>query len=158
MNTRMDRETMNTAMMTGVVALVVLGAIVIVFWGVRGFLPGSRLMEQPLPAPNDLDANKAVFKMFFTNWCPHCRNAKPKWASFETLLKNNSFTYGGKTITLEKINCEVDKGQCARYRADAYPTYKLITDKKMYEYIGPPDVTAWRTFLKSALGTETPAS
>lgn len=154
----MDRETLNTVVMTGVVALVVLGTIVIVFWGVRGFMPGSRLMEQPLPAPNDLDDNTAVFKMFYANWCPHCRNAKPKWGSLETLIKNNHFTYGGKTVTLEKINCEVDKGQCSRYRADAYPTYKLITDKKMYEYIGPPDVETWRTFLKSALGTETASS
>jgi thiol-disulfide isomerase/thioredoxin len=147
-------EVFSTAGITLLVAVVVFGVFVGLYWGVRGFLPGSRVYEQDLPGPNDLDKNNAVFRMFYVNWCPHCRDAKPKWDSLGQLFKNQVYTYGGKTVTLEKVNCELEKGKCARYKVNAYPTFKVETDQKVYEYVGPADPTVWRTFLGSALGRE----
>lgn len=151
----MDREAWTAVATTLGVTIVLFGVFVALYWAVRGFFPGSRLYEQELPGPNDLDAKTVKFHMFYTNWCPHCKNAKPKWASLEQLMKNQQYTYGGKSVQLNKVNCETDPGQCSRYGADAYPTFKLETNSKLYEYVGPADVQTWRTFLKTALGTET---
>lgn len=148
----MDSEAWSAVATTLGVSIVLMGVFVGLYWALRGFMPGSRLYEQELPGPNDLDAKTTKFRMFYTNWCPHCKNAKPKWASLGQAMKNNPMTYGGKTVVLEAVNCELDKGKCARYGVDAYPTFKLETNSKLYEYIGPPEVNTWQTFFKSALG------
>ena len=70
------------------VTLVLFVVFVVIYRFVRGFMPGSRVLEQPLPGPSDLDSQTAKFKLFYTNWCPHCTSAKPIWDSFETLMKN----------------------------------------------------------------------
>ena len=136
------------------VTLVLFVVFVVIYRFVRGFMPGSRVLEQPLPGPSDLDSQTAKFKLFYTNWGPHCTSAKPIWDSFETLIKNQGYTYGGKTVVIEKINCETEKGKCSRYQVDSYPTFKLETNQKLYEYQGPADQSVWRTFLSSALGPE----
>lgn len=150
----MDRDAWMGLATTFGLTFVLFAVFVGLYWAVRGFLPGSRLYEQELPGPNDLDAKTTRFRMFYTNWCPHCKAAKPVWDSFHQLMENQQFTYGGKTVELLKVNCEVDKGQCSRYGVDAYPTFKLETNSKVYEYVGPANVETWRTFLKTALGTE----
>ena len=127
---------------------------VVVYKAVKGFYPGSRLYEEPLPGPNDLDAQTAKFMMFYTNWCPHCRNAKPHWDSLEKGHKNETITYGGKTVVFEKINCDAATAKCAQYKADSYPTFKLETDSKLYEFVGNPTPALFKTFLNSALGQE----
>jgi hypothetical protein len=128
---------------------------VVVYWAFRGFLPGSRVVEQPLVAPNDLDTKTAKFKLFYVNWCPHSKEALEKITEFEGLL--SQFRYGGKRVVIEKIDCETNKDECALYNVDAYPTYKLETNSKMYEYVGPASVQTYVAFLTSALGKETPA-
>lgn len=150
----MDNEAWVAVATTLGMSIVLMGVFVGLYWAFRGFLPGSRLYEQELPGPNDLDAKTTKFRMFYTNWCPHCKSAKPKWASLGQAMKTNPMTYGGKTVVLEAVNCELDKGKCARYGADAYPTFKLETNSKLYEYVGPPEVNTWQTFFKSALGPE----
>ena len=42
---------------------------------------------------------------FYTNWCPHCKNAKVEWDQFKNI-------YQGKTIKNMKINClEINCGR-----------------------------------------------
>lgn len=154
----MDSETWSAMAVTLGVSVVVFAVFVGLFWAVKGFMPGSRLYEQDLPSPNDLDSQTAVFRMFYVNWCPHCKDAKPVWKRMEQLLENQKVTFGGKTIRMEQVNCELDKGTCSKYRADAYPTFKLETNKKVYEYVGAPDLKLWTTFFTSALGKKEKSS
>ena len=127
---------------------------VFVYWAFRGFLPGSRVVEQPLVAPNELDTKTAKFKFFYVNWCPYSKEALEKMKELEGLLSQN--TYGGKHVVIEFIDCENRKDDCALYKVDAYPTYKLETNSKMFEYVGPANIQTYITFLKSELGKEVP--
>jgi hypothetical protein len=70
------------------------------------------------------------------------------------LLKNRNYTYGGKTVFMEEINADSDKGKTALYKVTAYPTFKLETTEKLYEMQGRPSSAAFRAFLISALGEE----
>jgi len=127
---------------------------VLLYWAFRGFLPGSRVVEQPLVAPTDLDGKTAKFKLFHVKWCPYSKDAVDKMKEFEGLL--SQYTYGGKRVVVEYIDCEVLKDDCALYKIDAYPTYKLETSIKMFEYVGPASTDAYTVFLESALGKEAP--
>lgn len=137
------------------ITLLVVGASVGIYYGVRGIMPGSRVIQQTAVSENNgLQPNQAKFMFFYTTWCPHCKTAQQPWASMKELLKQRSYTYGGKEISFEEINVEGDKGKAALYQIKAYPTFKLETTDKLYEMLGAPSTPAFRAFLISALGPE----
>lgn len=147
-------ELLKTALIAGSFTIFVSVVFVVTYWAFRGFLPGSRVVEMPLPAPNALDGKTATFKLFYVRWCPYSREALDKFDSFKDVVSD--YTYGGKRVKLELIDCEVHKDDCALYKVDAYPTYKLETSVKMFEYIGPSDIETYQTFLAAALGKKEP--
>jgi thiol-disulfide isomerase/thioredoxin len=124
------------------------------FWAFRGFPPGSRLVVGELPTSNDLKANQATFLFFYTQWCPYSQDAIPKVKSLSELV--GGFTYGGNVVTVNPINCEAEEKLCNRYGVTAYPTYKLITASKVYEYSGPPRTSTYEEFIVTALGAKEP--
>ena len=121
---------------------------------ITGVAPGSKLIIEDPPVQNNQDPQQATFMFFYTTWCPHCKKAQQPWSSMKELLKNQKYTYGGKTIFMEEINAENDKGKTALYKIKAYPTFKLETSEKVYEMQGPPSTASFRAFLTSALGEE----
>jgi thiol-disulfide isomerase/thioredoxin len=137
------------------IGIVLAACIVGIYYAVRGFVPGVPTYQGiPSNVSSGLDDNQATFMFFYTTWCPWCKKAQPIWSSFKESLKTNPKTYGGYTVNFEDINAENDKGKSALYQVDAYPTYKLQTKDKIYEYKGAPSVDAFRTFLASSLGKE----
>ncbi len=149
---------MNELLKSGLIAagftLFLFLLFIISYWAFRGFLPGSRVVEQPLVAPNDLDGTTSKFKLYHVKWCPYSKEAVEALESFRGEVEQN--TFGGKHVVIEFVDCEVHKDECNLYKIDSYPTYKLETSIKMYEYIGPSDIRAYREFLVSALGKEEP--
>ena len=105
-----------------------------------------------LPTENDLLADQATFLFFYTDWCPYSDDALPKVRSLAGIVPD--FTYGGKNVSVETVNCEIDSSKCRSYSVTAYPTYKLITASKAYEYSGPSRTATYEEFLTSALGNK----
>lgn len=143
-------EIFNAAWLT-VLLLVI---FIVTYWALRGFLPGSKLVEMPLVSPNDLDEKTVRFKLFHVKWCPYSKDAVTAFESFRELLKEKKYKYGSKRVDIELIDCEDKPKECETYSVDAYPTYKLETNNKMIEYKGPPNSTAYREFLVQAVGKE----
>ena len=140
--------------MTIVIPLILIVVVVFGYKMFSGVAPGSKLIVEDPPIQNNQDPNQATFMFFYTTWCPHCKKAQQPWSSMKELLKTRKYTYGGKTIFMEEINAESDKGKTALYKIKAYPTFKLETSEKVYEMKGPPSTASFRAFLISALGEE----
>lgn len=136
------------------IALVASLAIIGIYWAVRGFPPGVSMYQTPPLIPNGIDPGQAKFMFFYTPWCPHCKTAQPVWASLKETLKNTPSTFGGHTVVFEEINCDSDKGKSALYKIEGYPTFKLETDSKLYDFKGKPSVVALQTFLTQTLGQQ----
>lgn len=137
------------------VSFIVVLAFISIYYTITGTPPGARVIEQDVPiSANGLEPHQAKFMFFYTTWCPHCTHAKEPWASFKQMLKNQSYTYGGKEIQFEEINAEADKGRSALYKISSYPTFKVETDSKVYEMVGKPSPQTFRAFLTKALGSE----
>jgi thiol-disulfide isomerase/thioredoxin len=137
-----------------IVALVVVIGFIAIYYLVTGLLPGSRLIESTPPVENDMDDNSAKFMFFYTPWCPWCKKAQQPWASMKELLKNSHYSYGGKKVFMQEVNCDSDKGKAALYKITAYPTFKVETKMKVFEMTGNPTVSNFRRFLKEVLGPE----
>lgn len=150
----------NELVVTGAKAIGITFAILVIFvgfyWAFRGFPPGSRVVISELPKVHPegkKSVGEATFYFFYTSWCPYSKEALPKVESLRDLVVD--YTYGGKRIHVELINCDVDKKRCELYKIDSYPSYKLETSNNLYTYDGPADVSVFREFLISALGPET---
>lgn len=137
-----------------IISAIVVTVCIGIYYLVTGKPPGARVIEQDPPIDSGLDENQAIFMFFYASWCPHCKHAEQPWASLKQLIKNESYTYGGKYVNFEEINAETNKGKSALYKITGYPTFKVVTDKKVYEMVGAPNVSNFREFLKKALGDE----
>ena len=112
----------------------------------NGHVKNSANYETPEQGGNN---NIVEVMYFYTNWCPHCKNAKPEWDQFKEI-------YQGKTINNMKINCldincDEDEASADKYKVEAYPTIKLLKDGTVYEYDAKPNVDTLGQFLNSVL-------
>ena len=147
-------ELLSTVGIPFAIALAVVVGFVGIYYLITGIMPGSRTIVTSPPIENDMDENAAKFMFFYTPWCPWCKKAQQPWASMKELIKNSNYSYGSKTVSLEEVNCDGDKGKAALYKINAYPTFKLETTDKMYEMVGKPSTASFRAFLINALGSE----
>jgi len=134
------------------IALALALLVVGIYWAIRGYPPGVSTYQMPPLTPNGIDSGQAKFMFFYTPWCPHCKTAEPIWASLKETLKNTPSTFGGHTVLFEEINCDSDKGKSALYKIEGYPTFKLETDSKLYDFKGRPSVAGLEAFLTQVLG------
>jgi hypothetical protein len=148
----MLNEYLTTGLQAGGITLAFIIVFVGFYWAFRGFPPASRLVISDPPVENDLRPDQATFMFFFVKWCPYSQDAMPKVESLRQIV--SEFTYGGKDVVVKMINCDADKRECQKYKVDSYPDFKLLTAKKVYEYVGPDSVGVMREFLVSALGPE----
>lgn len=147
----MDISTIATAFG---VSLVVVLLVIGIYYFTKGILPGSRTIITTPPVENAMDETQAKFMFFYTPWCPWCKKTQQPWASMKELLRNSGYLYGGKKVVLEEVNCDSDKGKAALYKIAAYPTFKVETNMKVFEFSGQPTVKNFRSFLKEVLGPE----
>jgi hypothetical protein len=143
-------DVLKTGLIASGVTLVALFVFIGIYWAIRGYPPASRMLVEEVKEIGIPD-DKAHFLFFFTKWCPYSEDAQPIVKSLESIVKDR--TYGGKTVDIQYINCETDR-KCTEYKVASYPSYKLKTSSRTFEYLGPPKVTVLREFLVEALGPE----
>jgi len=140
-------------MLTEILIALALALLVVgIYSAIRGYPPGVSTYQMPPLTQNGIDPGQAKFMFFYTPWCPHCKTAQPIWASLKETLKNTPSTFGGHTVIFEEINCDSDKGKSALYKIEGYPTFKLETDSKLYDFKGRPSVAGLEAFLTQVLG------
>ena len=103
--------------------------------------------------PGDKPSNNAELLFFYTDWCPHCKTAKPIWNDLKSEYQNK--TINGYTIIFTDIDCseetaEVDK-MMNQYGVEGYPTIKLLKDGQVIEYDAKPTKDTLTQFLNTVL-------
>lgn len=150
-------ETVSSAAIGLVIAIVVVVASIWLYNNVTGVMPGAKLVLVPpnTTLPSGVDENTAKFMFFYTTWCPHSRKAEGPWKSFQQIIKNTPRKYGGMTLQFEDVNAESETGKSALYGIEHYPTFKIQTKDSVYEFVGLPTVNNFRQALISTFGQET---
>ena len=149
------------ALHASLITFTVLLVAFVLFWALRGFLPGSVIVEAPPPtrkgtpgaagAPYDVD-----FNFYYVNWCPFSIDALAAVRSLNTLVKSS--VYGLATVHVKMVDCESEGEKCRAANVDGYPSYSLVAPHKTFHYAGPPKTATYEQFLVSALGPKKPAS
>lgn len=102
----------------------------------------------------DTGSNKqAELMLFYVDWCPHCKTAKPEWDSLKTTYENK--TINGYTIIFTEYNCTNETSEVEelmnKYKIEGYPTIKLLKDSQIIEYDAKPTKSTMEQFLNTVL-------
>lgn len=93
----------------------------------------------------------AEILFFYTDWCPHCTSAKPEWNAFKTGTTN----VNGYTIIYKEINCTKEspesEAMMEKYKVEGFPTIKLISNGKVYDFDSKPTKQNLTQFVNSVL-------
>ena len=105
------------------------------------------------PAVIEAFSDKAELMFFYTDWCPHCKTAKPVWESLKTSYETEKIS--GKTIVFTEVNCTEDKPEVEalmdKFKVEGYPTFKLVSDGKVYDFDAKPTEESLVSFMKKFL-------
>jgi thiol-disulfide isomerase/thioredoxin len=104
--------------------------------------------------PKDQNSNKtATLMLFYVDWCPHCKTAKPEWETLKSEYDGKSIN--GYTVTFEEYNCTNETAETAelmdKYSIEGYPTIKLVKDNQIIEYDAKPTKSTMEQFLNTVI-------
>lgn len=126
----------------GMIALFILA---IVFF--NSYTKSSR-REMFTNSPND-----CVIRMFYVNWCGHCKTTKPEFQKF--MEQNNNKEINGKNVKIEMIDCEAsdaDKQLASQFGVKSYPTIIAQVNGKQVPFEGGDRTTqGFNNWLQSIL-------
>jgi thiol-disulfide isomerase/thioredoxin len=102
----------------------------------------------------DANSNKtATMMLFYVDWCPHCKTAKPEWENLKTEYEGKQIN--GYTIIFTEYNCTNESPEneelMNKYKIEGYPTIKLLKDNEVVEYDAKPTKSTMDQFLHTVL-------
>jgi thiol-disulfide isomerase/thioredoxin len=125
---------------------IAVGVTVIVVAVVAGLYFSGKLKLK-----SGFQGGKDQFTMYYAQWCPHCKTAKPE---FEKLVGQSPMKVGDKSITVRMLEQGEDAaGEMKEKKVSGFPTFLLETaDGNTIEYKGERTTEGFLKFLNTTLG------
>jgi thiol-disulfide isomerase/thioredoxin len=103
---------------------------------------------------SDPNSNKtAEMMLFYVDWCPHCKTAKPEWENLKSEYEGKQIN--GYTLVFSEYNCTAETSEneelMNKYKIEGYPTIKLLKDSQVIEYDAKPTKSTMEPFLHTVL-------
>jgi thiol-disulfide isomerase/thioredoxin len=135
-----------------ILVLAILSAVYLFY-----YLPSLKSYYKPnseqIPLGATGSSKEAELMLFYVDWCPHCKTAKPVWNDLKSQYENK--TINGYTVVFTEINCTEETAETEemmnRYNIEGFPTIKLIKDGQVIEYDAKPTKETLVQFLNSVL-------
>jgi len=87
---------------------------------------------------------------FYAPWCGHCKSLEPTWEALAAELKAQP------GIHVAKVDATVETNLASRFNIRGYPTLKLFSDGRLYDYSGGRDLEslkAWAAGFRETSST-----
>jgi thiol-disulfide isomerase/thioredoxin len=146
----------NIAILIGVIILIYVANYIY-----KTYMPSSssgtvykaNLEHMTTEEANTAAAKQAEIMMFYADWCPHCKSAKPEWESFKNEYDGKKVN--GYTLVFTEYNCTTEtpetKDAVEKYGVEGFPTIKLIKDNQVIEYDAKPTKPILTQFVNTVL-------
>ena len=99
------------------------------------------------------DNKEAELLLFYVDWCPHCKTAKPVWNDIKSEYENK--TINGYKVIFTEVNCTEETAEVEqmmnKYNIEGFPTIKLLKDGQVIEYDAKPTKDTLTQFLNTVL-------
>jgi thiol-disulfide isomerase/thioredoxin len=136
-----------------IVAIILLG--VLGYYMYNNFFTNSTLYSANREnLENNENSNKtANLMLFYVDWCPHCKTAKPEWENLKSQYEGKNIN--GYTVVFTEYNCTTESAETEelmnKYNIEGYPTVKLLKDNQIIEYDAKPTKSTMEQFLHTVL-------
>ena len=116
--------------------------------------PEYKPNHEHLPSSgSNSNSKSAELLLFYVDWCPHCKTAKPAWDEIKTQYENK--TINGYKVIFTEINCTEETAEVEemmnKYSIEGFPTIKLLKDGQIVEYDAKPTKSTLDQFLNTVL-------
>lgn len=74
-------------------------------------------------------------KLYYAEWCGHCKNFKPTWDALKPMFKENNIEYA-------EFSDEQNEQEIADAGVEGFPTIRIEKDNMEYDYSGGRDVNS----------------
>jgi len=101
----------------------------------------------------EVPKGEANLYFFYTDWCGWSKKAMPEWEKLEAKLRETP-VFGTTTVKPVRVNADKDRATTELYDVEAYPTIKLESSSRLYEYSGIPTTEGLLKFLRESFGQE----
>ena len=119
------------------------------------FKPNSERVDIQ-DSTNDNNTNNkkiAELMLFYADWCPHCKTAKPEWNNVKAKYENK--TINGYKLIFTEVNCTNESAEVEelmdKYKIEGFPTIKMLKDGQVIEYDASPKQDLIEEFINSVL-------
>jgi thiol-disulfide isomerase/thioredoxin len=137
-----------------VLILLLLGGLYFVYYYLPSIKASYKANNNPShTAEEDAAGHSAELMLFYVDWCPHCKTAKPVWEDIKTEYENK--TINGYHVMFTEINCTNENAEIEqlmnKYSIEGFPTIKLLKDGQIIEFDAKPTKANLEQFLNSVL-------
>jgi thiol-disulfide isomerase/thioredoxin len=98
---------------------------------------------------DDDGSSSADIYFFYTEWCPHCKTAKPIWADFKNQMSGKNIN--GITLNFFEVDCDKDTATSDKFNVKGFPTIKLMKGNQIIEYDAKPSTANLIEFVNASL-------
>ncbi len=95
----------------------------------------------------------AELMLFYVDWCPHCKTAKPEWEDVKAEYEGK--TVNGYKIIFTEFNCTDENGETEKimnkYKIEGYPTIKMVKDGQVIEFDAKPTKSSLTQFIQTVV-------
>jgi thiol-disulfide isomerase/thioredoxin len=90
--------------------------------------------------------------MYYTEWCPHCKSAKPEWAKLKEMF--NGKTVKNTKILIVSIDCEKYPEIAKKQNVTGFPTFKFDLDGRSFDFDGDRRFDNFKRFIEEVLNND----
>jgi thiol-disulfide isomerase/thioredoxin len=98
-------------------------------------------------------SGEAEIILFYVDWCPHCKTAKPVWDKVKSEYQDQVIK--GKRVIFTEINCTNESPDVEeminKYNIQGYPTIKMLKDGQIIEFDAKPTYANLEQFINSVV-------
>jgi len=91
---------------------------------------------------------KAEISLFYADWCPYCKTAKPEWEDVKDKLDGK--IVNGYTLMFREYN-DKNKEMMDKYKIESFPTIKLKKDGEIYNFEAIPNKSNITQFINTTI-------
>ena len=99
------------------------------------------------------EVKTATVMLFYVDWCPHCKTAKPVWNDIKSEYEGT--VINGYKVSFVEYNCtkETSENQALmdKYKIEGFPSIILIKDNQVIDYDDKPSKATMVQFLNTVL-------
>jgi len=122
----------------------------------KNYITNNEIRSENNGASGSEGQKYATIKIYYADWCPHCRSAMNggEWSKFESNF--NGKNVNGYILNTEEVDCsDSDKGDVRAIidskNIEGFPTIRLEYGNKEAEYDARPDAAHLEQFVNEYL-------